>query len=108
MEFLAVFLVAAALIFVAWGLFGLLLAPVFRQRMLTISLERGDAGELEQKVRAYGWLREQGGGTLLIVDCGMTAQGLELAQALCRRYDWVEYCPCPALEDYIAILQDTV
>ena len=108
MIYLAVFLIGVGLLFVGWCLFGLLLMPVFREGMVTICFERASGRSMEQKVRAFGWLRSQQGGILLIVDCGLTKEGLELAQLLCRDHDWVAYCPAQALGDYLSLLQDTI
>lgn len=110
MEILLVFFLAVCVLLIGWALFGLLLMPVFGKNMLTLSFEKGDGAALEQKVRAFGWLRDgrSSGGTLLIVDCGLTERGMEIAQILRDRHSWVAYCPGPALVDYIELLQDTI
>lgn len=107
MIYLMVFVVSGVVIFLAWCLFGLLLTPVFGSDMVTLCYVRGDGENMENRVRSYSWLREGKlcGGRLVLVDCGLTRQGLDAAMVLRRRYDWVGYCPLPALEDYLSMLQ---
>lgn len=109
-DILLVFLIAAGLILMIWCLWGLLLLPLFGQRMTTLCFSRGDGDELEQRVRAFGWMRDgkHSGAQLVIVDCGLTGLGLERAIRLRDRYSWVAYCPEPALTDYIDLLKDTI
>ncbi|MBP3634123.1 MAG: hypothetical protein J6J43_06090 [Oscillospiraceae bacterium] len=92
--------------FVFWGLFGLLLLPVFGKNMVTFCFSQDAGSELEQRVRAYGWLREnkRRGGRFVIVDCGLSEKGLLTAQHLRRKYTWVDYCPNEAMEDYVHVL----
>lgn len=93
--------------FVLWALFGLLLLPVFSEDTLTLHFAHGNAERLEQRVRAFGWLREskKNGGQLVVVDCGLSQQGLELVQKLRRQHIWLDYCPNQTLTDYIELLQ---
>ncbi len=102
---LLIFFALAGLLFLIWALFGLLLTPVFGEEMVTLCYCQGDGGDLERQVRAYGWLRDErvSGGRLVIVDCGLDEQGLCLAQLLRQDYDWLDYCPRPALEDYLEL-----
>lgn len=97
------FMMAVAL----WGLFGLLLLPVFGPNMITLLMAEGSGRELEIRVRAYNWLREQKkhGGKLVVVDCGLTRQGLEIVQRLKEERNWLEYCPYQSLGDYIELMQ---
>ena len=110
MEFLLVFFAALGILAIGWALFGLLLLPVFGKNMLTLTFENGDGAALEQKVRAFGWLRdgEKPGAELLIVDCGLTERVIKTAHMLSDRYPWVGLCPGPALRDYIELRQDTI
>lgn len=89
-----------------WGLLGLLLLPVFGKNMVTFCFSQGNGGELEVRARAYGWLRseKQAGGRLVIVDCGLSEQGLYIVRQLRERYVWVDYCPHEVMEDYIEVL----
>ncbi len=106
---LVIFFALAGLIFLIWCLFGLLLTPVFGEDMVTLCYCCGDGKDLEQQVRAYGWLREGriSGGRLVLVDCGLDEQGLCLAQLLQKDYEWLDYCPRPALEDYLELTSMT-
>lgn len=110
LELLAVFAGCVCLGLLFWCLFGLILTPVFGRGMVTLLMTRNQGAELEQAVRAYGWLRDGKGkgAVLLIVDCGLDAQGLELALKLRDQWPWVCYCPRAALEDCLELLQDTV
>ena len=110
LDILLVFLAAVGVVLVLWCIMGLLLLPVFGHNMVTFCFSKGDGKELEQRVRAYGWLRDGkiSGGRMVIVDCGLTEHGLGMAQILRERYVWVEYCPRPALEDYIELLEDSI
>lgn len=107
MEILVVFFLAAILAFGLWALFALLLQPVFGSDMLSLCFADGDGQSLEMRVRAYGWLREnkKRGGKLVIVDCGLSRQGMELVQHLRQEKPWLDYCPHQALPDYIELLQ---
>lgn len=106
-ELLLVFCLAVVLVLVLWCLMGVLLLPVFGHEMVTFCYSKGGGTALEHRVRAYGWLRDGklSGGRFVIVDCGLDARGLELAQTLQKRWEWVEYCPRPALEDYISLME---
>lgn len=110
MEILLVFLAAAGVVLILWCLMGLLLLPVFGHNMLTLCFAKGEGIELENRVRAYGWLRDGkiSGGRIVIVDCGLNANGLSRAQVLRERYVWVEYCPREALPDYMELMQDSI
>lgn len=103
LDILLVFLAAAGALLILWCLLGLLLAPVFGQNMVTLCYAMGDGEDLEQRVRAYGWLRDGrlSGGRLVIVDCGLTAQGIGRTGLLRQRYPWLEYCERANLKAYI-------
>lgn len=110
MEYLLVFFLALGVGVVLWCLFGLLLTPVFGSGTVTLLFAEGDGESLEQTVRAYGWLRDgrKNGGVLLLVDRGLSARGLELAQRLGEQWQWVCLCPRAALEDCLLLLEDTI
>ena len=72
-----------------------LLTPVrsSRDARLTLVIRAcGDAPELEQLLRGIRWLRE--GGTLmadvLLIDCGLTDEGLQRAELLAQRFGRVQ------------------
>lgn len=106
-EVLLVFFAACGVILLAWCLLGLLLEPVFGREMVTLYFVRGNGDGLERRVRAYGWLRDGKitGGRMVMVDCGLTKPGLDTAQLLRDRYSWLDYCPAPALEDYLDFME---
>lgn len=110
MEYLLMFFVVLAVGVMLWCLFGLLLMPVFHQRMVTLCYTRGDGAELEQTVRSYSWLRDGSGkgSILLLVDYGLNRQGLELAQKLEQSHEWVICCPIAALDDCLGLLEDRI
>lgn len=105
-EILIAFAAAAILGLMLWALFGLLLMPVFGKNMVTFCFVHGSGRELEQRVRAFGWLREsrKKGGRLVIVDCGLTEQGLSAVQHLRKTYLWLDYCPNEVMTDYIEVM----
>lgn len=106
-EILLIFFAACGLVLLAWCLLGLLLEPVFGREMVTLYFVRGDGASMECRVRAYGWLRDGKltGGRMVLVDCGLTKPGLEAAEILRQRYSWLDYCPLPALEDYLDLME---
>lgn len=106
-EVLLVFFAVCGVVLLAWCLLGLLLEPVFGREMVTLYFVRGNGDGLERRVRAYGWLRDGRltGGRLVLVDCGLTKPGLEAAEILRQRYGWLDYCPLPALEDYLDLME---
>ena len=110
MEVLLVFPLLAVLVLAVWCLWGIFLGPVFDRKMVTLFYVRGNGETLEQQVRAYGWFREgkNRGSRLVLVDCGLTAAGLELAQQLGRHYDWLDICPHQALTDYLELSEDSI
>lgn len=105
-EVLIVFFAACGVILLGWCLLGLLLEPVFGREMVTLYYVYGNGENLEQRVRAYGWLRDGKltGGRLVLVDCGLSRSGLEAADILRQRFIWLDYCPAPALPDYLDLM----
>ena len=93
MDLLLAFFVALGIALLLWCLLGLLLVPVFGPDMVTLCCAKSDGVFLEHRVRSYGWLREGrlNGGRLIIVDCGLSEEGLELSRRLCGKYEWVTY-----------------
>ena len=105
-ELLVVFFFVLLFGFVLWALIGLIHMPVFSKDMVSF-LFAADEEKLEAQVRAYGWLREEkkNSARLVIVDCGMTAEGPELVRRLQKERPWLDYCPYRALPDHIELLQ---
>lgn len=91
------------LLSIGWLCFGHLLTPAGNGRTVTVLPGRGDGEDLEQAVTGLLWLRGSGllEGRILIVDCGLTAEGKAMAQALCRREPAVWTCQREELPGYI-------
>ncbi len=92
MIYIMIFLAALGTALLLWCLMGLLLVPVFGENMVTVCMASGDGKWLEQKARAYNWLREgrTRGGRFVIADCGLNLHGRQVAERLCARYGWME------------------
>lgn len=107
MNYLLLFLIVLGVALLLWCLLGILLVPVFDQEMITICRAKNNGAFLEYRVRGYGWLRDGRltGGRLIIADCGLTDEGLEIAGRLCEQYDWVSYYK-GALPSWILEMQD--
>ena len=63
---------------------------------------RGAGENLEYTVRTLSQLRYERGafGTILILDCGLSGEGRELAQLLIQEEDCVALCTRTELSDY--------
>ena len=107
MELVMAFFFILILCFVIWALAGLFLAPVYAENMVSFLFVGAKTEEIEGRVRTYGWFREgrRKGGKLVIVDCGLTAEGLSIVQQLRKSRQWLEYCPYEALADYMELMQ---
>ena len=107
LELLVIFFFCALLGFFLWALFGLILMPIFGKNTVTYCFSHGDGEDLEKTVRAYSWLRDgkRNGGSLVLVDCGLSAEGLDIAERLRKDRMWLKYCPYEALTDYTQLLQ---
>ncbi|MBM6896016.1 hypothetical protein H9X86_01330 [Pseudoflavonifractor capillosus] len=80
-------LAALGLLALSWLVLGRLLLPI--PLALTVSLKGyGDGEGLEQGVKALHWMRRTGlwRGEILILDGGMSPQGLEVARHLVEEY----------------------
>lgn len=78
-------LASAGLLLVIWSLSAALLLPAQPECVLLAA--RGDAAELEQRVRACRFLCDSGllGAEVLIVDCGLSLHGRAVAERLCAQ-----------------------
>ena len=85
--------IALLLLVLLWCLAGRCLLPVRPGAQLIFYLSAAEPA-LERQVRAVSWLRNSGlfDGTLLLVVPADAAQTLVLAEALSRRYLFVECC----------------
>lgn len=99
-------LAACGVLLLTWCLTGKVLLPQLR-RSWTVLAVRGDAGALEQAVRAWQWMRGGGltGQGLLLVDCGLDADGLRLARTLCAQDASVRLCTAQDVGDIIRLEQ---
>lgn len=102
-EILLSLLAVAGLLGLGWLGFGYLLSPAGGSRGVCVVPGEGDGGELEQAVTGLLWLMGGGlmGGRVVIADCGLTPEGLAVAQRLCRREPTVALLPVEGLEGYI-------
>lgn len=93
MDLLLIFFAALGVVLFFWCLLGILVTPVFGPDMVTLCFAEGKGRFLEHRVRSYGWLREGEltGGRLVIVDRGLSEEGLKIAACLCEKYEWVSY-----------------
>jgi len=109
-EIILVFILAVGLLVILWSLAGLLLMPVFTDRMITLLFVCGEEEQLERRVRGFGWFRDgsQNDGRLLLVDCGLSEEGKHCADALQKQYLWVEGCTWDNLAEYLSQTEDTV
>lgn len=88
-EILAALLAAFGLICLGWLAFGRMILPVGGegQQVFAVVPAKGDGGGLEQTVSGLLWLRGTGllRGQVVILDKGLTPQGLALARRLAGR-----------------------
>jgi len=92
LEGLMALLIALGLGVVLWLLFGRLF-PV--QHRAVVVVKAGGAGaDLEQKVRGLLWLRQSGlwSCPLILLDCGLQAEGQEVARRLAGDHPWITLC----------------
>lgn len=106
-EALLVVILCSSFLLLLWCFLGWMMRPAYASTMLTLLYIQGDAEHLEQQVRAFQWSRDgkKSGGELLLIDCGLTADGLAAAQLLMQERPWLSYCPQPCLEDYLELYQ---
>ena len=91
---------AAGILLVIWCVVGALLLPLAgRKAPATVLLPAsGDGARLEHDVRGFQWLCDSGlvCGSVVVVDCGLDAQGRALAERLARERN-VYFCTEPTL-----------
>ncbi len=85
-------LAAAGVLLVVWALAAALLLPA-REDCVLVAVS-GDAEDLQQRVRAYGFLRDTGmiRTRVLIVDCGLSECGRQAAERLVLHSDGIQLC----------------
>lgn len=98
-----VFFAASGLVILLWCFIGGMLHPVFPLNTVTFLPVDGDGETLEQQSRAFAWLREGRtcGGQLVLIDCGLSDQGLACARVLCEKYPWLTLCGPAEANKYI-------
>ena len=71
-------------------------------RVTAVVPASGAGGDLEYTVHTLSQVPYDRGafGTIVILDCGLTEEGLELAQLLTREEDYVVLCPKEQAADY--------
>ena len=96
-------LAVLGLISLIWLFFGWLLVPIGGRSSVTVLPASGDGEALEQDLNGLLWLRDGGllKGGVVIADCGLSAAGRALAQALALRQPGVELLAADRIEAYI-------
>ena len=102
-DLVLVFFAASGLVLLLWCLVGIMLRPIFCSGTVTFLPVDGDGETLEQQSRAFAWLREGRtcGGKLVLIDCGLSEEGMACVKALCEKYPWLIVCGPAEAEDYI-------
>ena len=92
--------IAMLVLVLVWCLIGRMLLPMRAGAHLVYFLN-GEEAALERQVRAVNWLRCSGlfDGTLLLVTTDADETACVLAEALTRRYLFVECCTYEDLKD---------
>lgn len=102
-------LAVTGLLALGWLCFGKLLRPMGGKDMITLIPAYGEGEALEQALVGLDWLRGAGltEGYVVLVDLGLSAQGIELALRLSERESGVFLCPAEELSQCLAVLLDT-
>lgn len=101
LEILLSFLAVAGLLTLGWLFLGRMLRPMGGKHAVTLLPTEGEGEELEQAITGMFWLRGAGftAGQVVIVDRGLTPQGLALARTLAEQEPGVCLCTREELED---------
>ena len=96
-ELILAFLCAARLLSLNRRVFSRLVSPCQQGAVPVFAVvpATGDGDGLEQTLRHLHWLREEKLScfTVLVVNAGLTPEGLETVQALARKYPALLFCP---------------
>jgi len=90
-----------------WTLLGKLRTPVRGARgttsVHTVLSVRDGAEGLEQTIEGLMWLEQNGTieGQILIADCGLNPEGLELARLAVKKYGKIAICKAEDVEQWI-------
>ena len=106
LEILLSLLAVAGLLGLGWLCFARLLRPMGGKYAVTLLSAQGEGEELEQALTGLFWLRGAGFtvGQVVIVDRGLTPQGLALARVLAEQEPGVYLCPREELDGCLEAL----
>ena len=78
--------------------------PERRQGVVALVPAQGDGEALEQQVNALALLRREQGvfEMILLVDCGLSEEGLKISRMLAKRDRWVAVCRKDEIGSYLA------
>ncbi len=103
LEIILSLLAVMGLMSIGWLTFGHMLSPVGGRWACVVIPAHGNGENLEQAVTGMLWLR--GGGLMeapiLMVDCGLNAEGKAVAAALCLREPEIGLCPLGELAEHV-------
>lgn len=97
-------LASIGLMSILWALVRALLFPTPVQRgAVALICARGDGDELEQQVRSLSLLHRErrAVGEILLVDCGLSEEGIRVCRLLQRGDRRVTLCKVDEIEKYI-------
>jgi len=102
LEIILSLLAVIGLLGLGWLLFGRLLTPA-GDHCVSVIPGTGNGEGLEQTVTGLMWLRGGGllAGEVVIADCGLSAEGRAIAQALLLRESSLGMCPAEELPGYL-------
>ena len=91
-QIVACVLASAGLLLFLWCLIGSFVLPVAGRSLTAVYRASGSAGDLEQTVRGFSWLRGTGmiDMPLQILDCGMDPQAAMLARQLAKEHPYIQ------------------
>ena len=78
--------------------------PEYRQGVVALIPAQGDGEALEQQVHALERMRREQGvlGMILLVDCGLSEEGLRASRLLAREDRWVALCRMEEIGRYLS------
>ena len=98
-------LAAIGVVNLLWGLAQFLLAlkKTATKQALAVIAATGDAGDVQEQVRALTGLGQNQGliGRILVVDCGLNVEGQKLCHILERENRWVILCRAEEIPNYL-------
>jgi len=78
--------------------------PLKRHGVFALIPAQGNGESLEQQVRALEYLRREQGvfGRILLVDCGLTEEGVQLSRLLAKEDRWITLCGKDEISSYLS------